>query len=170
MPSTPTCNSPSSEFLGTQSRDVYCSDAKGKVHDEKFCHGYRKPNTTQACKLDFDPAEDPSCKFTWYASQWTACEFLSCSEMSKGKRTRSVFCGTVMDEDGAMKRVEESNCNQTVKYGGEEECVVDRDIVEKNCGDEEARLRRGRWFGGPWGEVICLTRFSYNVTPATLVG
>lgn len=138
--------------MGTQSRQVYCADAKGKVYDEKFCHGYRKPNITQACELDFNPAEDPSCKFTWYATQWSDCEFQSCSEMTKGEKTRKVVCGTVLGEDGGMKVVDEGECDEGKKYHGEEECSVGEEVVEKNCGDEEAR-RKGKWFGGPWGEV-----------------
>ncbi|ODM97201.1 Papilin [Orchesella cincta] len=152
VPSIPTCNSPTSANRGTQSREVYCSDAKGKVYEENYCHVYRKPNTTQSCELDFNPAEDPSCKYTWYATQWTDCEFQSCSERNKGKRTRRVICGTVLNDNMSMKVVEEDNCNATKTYHNEEDCEISSEEVEKNCGDEEARSRRGVWFAGPWGE------------------
>jgi len=152
VPSIPTCNSPTSANAGTQSREVYCSDAKGKVYDEKYCHGYRKPNTSQTCELDFNPAEDPSCKYTWYATQWTDCEFQSCSERNKGKKTRRVICGTVLDDDGNMKKLDEEKCNATKKYHDVEDCEITNEEVEKNCGDEEARARKGVWFSGPWGE------------------
>lgn len=51
-----------------------------------------------------------------------------------------------------MKVVDEGKCNDTKKYHDEEDCAVGDEVVEKNCGDEEAR-RKGRWFAGPWGEV-----------------
>ncbi|XP_035703436.1 papilin isoform X2 [Folsomia candida] len=136
-----------------ETRQVYCSSAKGKVYGDEFCHDYRKPNASRDCEGGESSTEASAnkCQYAWFAMQWGECLLTSCTSSDnttgqiKGQRQRLVFCGTI--SSGSVTIVEdEEKCNETKKYDATEPCDIDEDFIRSECFEKSA------WFTGPWSK------------------